>query len=108
MAVKGKARDVPPPEPWKPADWELPDAGAIQALARGDASPDQQRRALDFIVQKLARTYDLSFRPSGDRDTAFAEGSRWVGLQLVKLINLNLSRFRKSEPGEQPPPTEQG
>jgi hypothetical protein len=97
-----KVPGAPVLEPWKPAAWELPDAAAIQALQRGDANADQQRRALTFIVNTLAATYDGSFRagPDGDRVTAFAEGKRHVGLAIVKLANIALGKF-KSTPGEQ-------
>ena len=93
-------KDLPKAEPWKPAAWEKADAGAIQALMRGDAPEHLQKRAIKFIVEVLCGTYDMSYRPSGDRDTCFAEGKRSVGLQLVKLSQLNLSRF-KDEPSEQ-------
>ena len=83
----------PQPKPWMPPDWEKADAGALKALARGDASPDLQRRALDYIVKTLAGTYDVSYRPDSDRDTSFAEGRRFVGLQIVKLINLSLEKI---------------
>lgn len=98
-----KIPGAPTFDPWKPAAWEPPDAAAIQALQRGDASADQQKRALTFIVNTLAATYDCSFRTGvdGDRVSAFAEGKRFVGLQIVKICNLNLSALRK-QPGEQP------
>ena len=86
----------PDASPWKPPAWEPPDVSAIQALNRGDATPDQQKRALDFIV-RLAGTYDLSYRPDSDRDTAFAEGKRFVGLQIVKFLHLNLSAIRQAK-----------
>lgn len=86
--------------PWLPPDWEIADAAAIQALRRGDATADQQRRALDYIVHTLCCTYDLSYRPDNARDTDFAEGRRFVGLELVKLNNLALSKFKR-EPSEQ-------
>lgn len=102
MAAK-KLPGAPSWDPWKPADWAVQDAAAIQALQRGDATPEQQRHALTFIVNTIAATYDGSFRPGpdGDRVTAFAEGKRFVGNQIVKLANLNLSAF-KSKPSEQP------
>ena len=90
-----KPRSQPAPEPWKPAQWEPADIAAIQALSRGDATADQQRRALDYIVNSLADTYGLSYRPTSDRDTAFAEGKRFVGLQIVKAIRLNLAAIRQ-------------
>lgn len=63
---------------------------ALRAIAGGTATAGQQRAVLDWIVNKAAATYDLSYRPGadGDRDTAFAEGRRFVGLQIVKLMRL--------------------
>lgn len=73
---------------WYPPAYEEADATALKALQTGEASPDQQKRALRWIIENAANTYDLSFRPGvgGDRDTAFAEGRRFVGLEIVKLL----------------------
>lgn len=90
----------PDASPWKPPAWELADAAAIQALARGDATADQQQRAFDFIVNDIAETYGLSFRPGGEdgrRASDMAEGKRFVGLQIVKLKNLNLAAIRQAK-----------
>src|SRR5579872_6352550 len=89
-------------EPWKPPVWEQADAASIQALNRGDASPEQQRRALAWLINTACGTYDLSFRPDSERATSFAEGKRFVGLELVKLLKLNLARLRKDQ--NAPPP----
>ena len=91
--ARQKIPGAPASHPWVPPAWEKADAGALQALARGDANGHQQRRALDYIVKTLAGTYDLSYRPDSERDTAFAEGRRFVGLQIVKLLNLNLEKL---------------
>ena len=83
--------------PWLPADWEPADAAALQAVAEGRATPDQQKRALDWIIMKAAGTYEPSYRPGGsegDRDTAFAEGRRFVGGQIVKLVTVSLYKLR--------------
>lgn len=86
--------------PWKPAAWELADAGAIQALARGDATKDQQGRALKWVIESASAAYDMSYRPGdSSRDTDFAEGRRSVGLQIVKLLKMNLSELRRKENG---------
>lgn len=100
MPPQRKRTDLPKADPWKPAAWEVADAGAIQALMRGDAAEHQQRRAIKYIVETLCGTYDLSYRSGSDRDTCFAEGKRHVGLSIVKLTLLNLSKF-KDEPSEQ-------
>jgi hypothetical protein len=81
-------------DPWLPSAWELADATAIQALAQGTAEPEQQIRALRYIVEGLCRTYDLSYRPDSERNTIFAEGKRFVGLQIVTITKTNLSRMR--------------
>src|SRR3989304_9366757 len=72
--------------PWRPAKYDVADASAIQALVRGDATPDQQQRAVQWIVNECSGYYDISYRPGegGDRETAFAEGKRAGGAQIVK------------------------
>lgn len=94
-----KPVDAPKVEPWKPSNWDVEDAGAIQALLRGEALPHQQQRALTFIVETLCGTYDMSYRPTSDRDSCFAEGKRYVGSQIVKLTKANLS-LQKGRPSE--------
>lgn len=87
--------------PWRPPAFEDADVAAVQALERGNASPDQQKRALRWIIEKGAGTYDLSYRPGteGQRDTDFAEGRRFVGLQLVKLLKLKLGMITTTRGG---------
>jgi hypothetical protein len=74
---------------WYPPAYEEADATALKALQFGEANPDQQKRALKWIIENAANTYDLSFRPGGEegrRNTDFAEGRRFVGLEIVKLL----------------------
>jgi hypothetical protein len=82
----------PAVQPWHPAPYEEADVYAIKALAAGVANEGQQQRALGWIVNTLCGTYDLSYRDgdNGDRNTVFAEGKRFVGLQLVKLSKIIL------------------
>ena len=81
-------------EPYAPPDFELADAASLQALQRGEATEEQQKRALDWIVKTAACTYDLSYRPTDNGDTDFAEGKRFVGLSIVKLLNINIAKLR--------------
>jgi hypothetical protein len=86
--------------PWRPPAYEEADAYAIQALGRGTANMDQQRRALAWIIEKAAATYDMSYRPGageGDRDTVFAEGRRFVGNQVVKMTKLKIGQRRSEQ-----------
>lgn len=82
-------------EPWLPAKYTLADAQAIQSLERGEATPEQQKRALNWIIDNAALTYDFPYRPTGDRDTSLACGRMFVGQQIVKLIKLNLNKIKE-------------
>lgn len=78
----------PVPPSIAPAEWSEYDALAIKALATGTANDAQQKRAIGWIVNSAAKAYDVSFSPVSDRETSFAEGRRFVGLQIVKLVNM--------------------
>lgn len=69
---------------------------AFRALAAGEARPEQQVKAMDALIHEIARTYDLSYRPESADKTAFSEGKRFVGLQVVRMIN---SKPRNEEDG---------
>jgi hypothetical protein len=77
----------PVAQPWLPSSWNAVDAYAFKALASGTANEGQQKHVLQWLIA-AAGTYDMSFRPGDERASAFAEGKRFVGLQIVKLINL--------------------
>jgi hypothetical protein len=80
--------------PYIPPPYELADASALQALQRGDASTEQQQRALRWVIERAAGAYEFQYYPS-DRDTAFALGRGFVGQQVVKLLKLNVSSLRR-------------
>jgi hypothetical protein len=85
--------------PWKPPKWDEADAGALQALAKGEADEIAQKRALDFFINRLCGTYDMHYRPGteGQRDTDFALGRAFPGQQIRKLLIVNLSALRRKE-----------
>lgn len=87
--------------PWLPWRWEDDVAGArsIQAVAEGVADEVQQRLAIKTIVEQLCATYDLSYSPDSERDSAFAEGKRFVGLQVAKLTKLNYTNVKREQNG---------
>lgn len=81
--------------PHIPPEWELADAVAFQALVRGEAAPEQQMRALKWVIEHAAGTYEFNYYPS-ERDTAFALGRAFVGQQIVKLTHINVSAMRRA------------
>jgi hypothetical protein len=86
----------PAREPWHPANWEEQDAGAIQALSRGDATDAQQRRALEWIVHAACMTYDEPFVPGRPDVSDYLAGRMSVGRQIVKLTKIDLRALREA------------
>jgi hypothetical protein len=85
------------PSSWKTIPTDEFAAGCIQALERGDATEDQQREALKWIIYTACETYEPSYCPGGEegrRDTDHHEGRRWVGLQIIKHMKVALSKLR--------------
>lgn len=77
-----------PPAPWVAPTIEVADLFALQAVAKGVANEGQQRRAWGYIIRSLCETDRMTFWPGGEdgrRATDFAEGKRWVGLQLRRF-----------------------
>lgn len=91
--------------PWMPPEYELADVTAVQAVVAGTANPDQQRRAMRWVIEQAAATYDLAYRPGsedGRRDTDFALGRAFVGQQIVKMTKLNPGLLPRKEPRADP------
>lgn len=86
-ATRAQGPHIPPP-------YELADISAVQALARGDATPEQQQRVLKWVIERAAGAYEFNYYPT-DRDTAFALGRSFVGQQLVKLTNLSVADIKR-------------
>jgi len=76
---------------------DIVDGYAIQALATGTATEDQQKRAFNCIVRELCGTYDMTFDPESERVTAFNEGRRSIGRALVGILSTNLTIIKEVE-----------
>ena len=93
-----------PWRPWRPVDVNVSpvvgpghlnkaDVLALKMCAQGEATPEQQKRAIEAIIGRVACADEQSFRADdhgGTRETDFSEGKRYVGLQLRKLISTPL------------------
>jgi len=77
---------VPNKDPLARPDYTEADVWAIRALHRGEATPEQQKRALAWMVRAFG-THDTSMRPGDPHLTAFAEGRRHAGTTIVWMIN---------------------
>lgn len=78
-----------PSRPWMPAPFDKADIAAMKALRLGEATGDQQKRALAWIVEYAARTYGNPYVPGAktSSDVSFGCGCKHVGDQIVKLLN---------------------
>ncbi len=81
------------------AEFSRPEVESVKALNRGDAAPDQQRRALAAIVNKISRTHDIHYVPGDPQASAFIAGRGFVGAQILKILNLPVGALT-NEKGE--------
>ena len=81
------SKKLSPGDPRNPPNYTKSIIYALKALQAGNANEEQQQRALAWVIKNAAGTYDSEYRET-DRETAFAGGRRFVGLQIVKLLNL--------------------
>jgi hypothetical protein len=86
---RGRPREI-----WHPPPYGIEDIRAVQAVAAGSASASEQKRALDWIVNTAAQTYEEPFVPGQEDVRAYVLGRRSVGLAVVKLIKLKPELFR--------------
>lgn len=96
---KTRIKGAPKVEPWHPPEWDSYDIYAYKAVASGTANAGQQQHMMRHLINKLAGTYDLEFRET-ERASTFASGKRFVGLQVVKMINLPAELVPKGPPIE--------
>lgn len=91
---------LPKPLPWIPPDYSDDVVMAVRAFESGTANAGQQKtvwRYIMYITKATDEFQDLSFRPSGGaagasgEATNFAEGSRFVGMMLRKMLRAELT-----------------
>lgn len=96
MAVPTARAIKPKAPPHFRADYDVADAAAVQAVAFGRASEDQQKRAMKWIVEKGCMAYDETFHPESERASTFMQGRRFVGLLLVKFTTASINALKKN------------
>lgn len=82
---------------WHPPQYAQADCRAIQALASGEAGPEDQKRALDWIIYQACGTYDEPFRPGEPDAVMYMLGRRSVALAIIKLIKLSHEVFEATD-----------
>lgn len=85
--VKSFAGKVPR---WFRCDYEPGDAGAAKALLAGEATPEQQKRFMLWLVNNACGYNEVAWEPENERATSFEAGRRFVAVQVIKITKLNL------------------
>lgn len=73
---------LPNKDPLARPDYTEADIQALRAVWNGAATPEQQRRCLDWLIAAFG-THDTSFRPASNDLTSFAEGRRHAGTTII-------------------------
>lgn len=78
--------------------YELADASALKAVFAGTADPEQQKRAINWILKVPCSLGDWPY-VVGDADQTHVHlGRQFVGHQIMKLIQAPLGEMRRREP----------
>jgi hypothetical protein len=88
---------IPKQEPWSPVELTSDKAAVFQAIAAGNASEEQQKRFMSWLMTQVCCVNDLEFRPDSFSSTSFASGKRYVGTQLQKHLSASVGALQKRE-----------
>ena len=111
MALKPKGV-VPPHAPYSPPKISSDLVYAVKALFAGKANEHQQGLFTQWLIAEACKKDDMPWFPGGlegDRDTSFANGRRFVALQVVKALNMPaelVAQMREEESAQRGPVTE--
>ena len=73
--------------PWKTTPIGHHTQLALKAVADGTADSGQQKLFMRWLVHRLCGTYEPTYFHDSVRDSDFASGRRYVGLQLIHWAN---------------------
>jgi hypothetical protein len=93
--ARSPLQPLPPPDRLQPVRPRVHEAAAVKALFKGDATPEQQQRAVEFILLRLCGVTQRTFDPLNPHATAFAEGQRDIGLQLNGIRDMDITKLKQ-------------
>lgn len=71
---------------------------AVRAVLRGEASPDQQRVAMQYIAEEFCRRFDSPYMPgAGELDTGVEMGRHLVGVWISNCNDMSFIDRMKAE-----------
>ena len=75
--------------PWETTTALHTEIAAMKAITCGEATADQQRLFLNWFERATA-VNELEFRAHSERESSFAAGKRFVGLQFFILAKAHM------------------
>jgi hypothetical protein len=88
-----------PPLPHLPSAYDDWDMRAWQALNKGEATPEQQRRCLEHLFFISNPAGSLGYVPGDPYASNYENGKRRVGIEIANIISRRPSRDSESEQG---------
>lgn len=77
----------------------------IHALADGNATSQQQKGVLEWIVNEASMAGAIMYQPDHQRNTDYGLGRAFVGQQIIGILKIPMMNFSISEaPPERPEP----
>ena len=70
---------------------------ALKALAKGEATPEQQKLALEAIIFKFSGFGDVPFVPGAPDESAFMSGRQFVGNRINRHLRQTVAALHPNE-----------
>ncbi len=90
-----RARVIKQPPLLAAPEHTIADVMALKALYDGRATPEQQQRAIIWIMKKACMIGGISYTPGDSSATDQKEGRRYVGIWINEFINEPVEEVRK-------------
>ena len=70
---------------------------AIKAVYDGVADAYTQRLMMSVVINKFSRAHDILFIPGKPDESVFLNGRAFVGMQLLKYINIKVGGLKDED-----------
>ena len=77
---------------------DIAEAAAVKAIYLGTATPDQQKRGMEWILKRACMVGDEPFCPGEPDSTGYKNGKQSVARNILFIINEPIGKFDKQPP----------
>ena len=106
LKAEYKKRFAGKPVQVTPAPFDQLIVASLHAMMDGTASPHQQKRLIEWIINKASRANGMHYADTV-RDSDFSMGRAFVGHQMLELLRIPMINLPPdTSPPERPPTSE--